>query len=102
MMKATTAMSSRMGLVAAADHVEGAAPARSEAMHIFLTAQEVIARYGWGRTKGYRMLRSEGFPSAIGRDRYRLDALIAWENAQLHTTSKTAEPARLPRRKRAS
>jgi hypothetical protein len=46
--------------------------------HIFLTAKEVIARYGWGRTKGYRVLHSEGFPRPIGGDRYRLDTLIDW------------------------
>ena len=101
-MEASSAMSSRMGLVPADDHVEGVAALRPDTMHVFLTAQEVIARYGWGRTKGYRMLRSEGFPSAIGRDRYRLDALIAWENAQLHAPSKALDPPRLPRRKRAS
>lgn len=101
-MAASPAMNSNMGLVAADDHLEGAVPLRPEAMHIFLTAQEVIARYGWGRTKGYRMLRSEGFPAAIGRDRYRLDALIAWENAQLHAPSCAVDTPRLPRRKRAS
>ncbi len=66
----------------------------------FLTALEVIARYGWGRTKGYRMLRSEGFPRPIGGDRYRLDTLIAWENAQL-VAARPAKPVPgLPPRKR--
>lgn len=51
--------------------------------HMFLTAKEVIARYGWGRTKGYQMLRQRGFPRPVGRDRYRLDALMAWEDRQL-------------------
>lgn len=51
--------------------------------HTFLTAKEVIARYGWGRTKGYQMLRQRGFPRSVGRDRYRLDALMAWEDRQL-------------------
>ena len=66
----------------------------------FLTALEVIARYGWGRTKGYRMLRSEGFPRPIGGDRYRLDTLVAWENAQL-AAARPAKPVPcLPPRKR--
>ena len=66
----------------------------------FLTALEVIARYGWGRTKGYRMLRSDGFPRPIGGDRYRLDTLVAWENSQL-TASRPAKPVpSLPPRKR--
>jgi hypothetical protein len=43
--------------------------------HVFLTAKEVILRYGWGRTDGYRMLKSTGFPRRIG-DRFRLDTLM--------------------------
>ncbi len=66
----------------------------------FLTALEVIARYGWGRTKGYRMLRSEGFPRPIGGDRYRLDTLIAWENAQLAAGRRAKPVPSLPPRKR--
>jgi hypothetical protein len=42
----------------------------------------VIVRCGWGRTYGYQMLRSAGFPRRIG-DRFRLDTLIAWEQAVL-------------------
>ena len=49
----------------------------------FLTCKEVIARYRWGRTKGYQVLRSEDFPCAIAGV-YRLDTLIAWEELQLH------------------
>ena len=66
----------------------------------FLTALEVIARYGWGRTKGYRMLRSEEFPRPIGGDRYRLDTLIAWENAQLAVARPAKPVPSLPPRKR--
>lgn len=50
--------------------------------HTFLAAKEVIARYGWGRTKGYQVLAGPGFPRPIA-GRYRLDTLIAWEEAQL-------------------
>ena len=80
---------------------EGAtSTSKADPSSVFLTALEVIARYGWGRTKGYRMLRSEAFPRPIGGDRYRLDTLIAWENAQL-TAARPAKPApSLPARKR--
>ncbi len=66
----------------------------------FLTAHEVIDRYGWGRTKGYRMLRSPGFPNPIGGDRYRLDTLIAWEDAQLACAPSSKPAPTLPARKR--
>ena len=76
---------------------EGAAP---DPLHSFLTAQEVIARYGWGRTKGYQTLRSRGFPRAVGRDRYRLDSLLVWEDAQINEAKPV--PPSLPARKRRS
>lgn len=50
--------------------------------HTFLSSKEVIARFGWGRTYGYQMLKSPGFPAAIG-GRYRLDTLMAWEERVL-------------------
>jgi hypothetical protein len=59
-----------------------ALPGDTDPRHVFLTAQEVILRYGWGRTYGYLMLKSTGFPRRIG-DRFRLDTLIEWENAVL-------------------
>jgi deazaflavin-dependent oxidoreductase (nitroreductase family) len=59
-----------------------APPGDIDPRHVFLTAKEVILRYGWGRTYGYLMLRSTGFPRRIG-DRFRLDTLIAWEQAVL-------------------
>lgn len=68
--------------------------------HVFLTALEVTARYGWGRTKGYRILRSGGFPRPIGGDRYRLDSLIGWENMQLTAPRPRTKPTVLPARKR--
>ncbi|MCU1614169.1 MAG: hypothetical protein JWO98_1709 [Frankiales bacterium] len=54
----------------------------NDPVHTFLSAKEVIARYGWGRTKGYQVLSRPDFPRAIA-GRYRLDTLIAWEDAQL-------------------
>lgn len=75
-------------------------PRSADPASAFLTALEVIARYGWGRTKGYRMLRSEGFPRPIGGDRYRLDTLVAWENAQLAVARPAKPVTSLPPRKR--
>jgi predicted DNA-binding transcriptional regulator AlpA len=75
-------------------------PSSVDPASAFLTALEVIARYGWGRTKGYRMLRSEGFPRPIGGDRFRLDTLIAWENAQLAAARPAKPTPSLPPRKR--
>lgn len=62
-----------------------------EPRHIFLTAGEVIARYRWGRTKGYEQLRRRDFPRPVA-GRYRLDLLMAWEDEQL------AEVAGVPAR----
>lgn len=50
--------------------------------HTFLTAREVIARYRWGRTKGYEQLRDGDFPRPVA-GRYRLDLLMAWEDRQI-------------------
>ena len=46
--------------------------------HTFLKPQEVIARYRWGRTRGYLELKKAAFPRPIG-GQYRLDTLMAWE-----------------------
>lgn len=54
--------------------------------HVFLTASEVIARYRWGRTKGYEQLRDQSFPRPLA-GRYRLDLLMAWEDRQLAEAS---------------
>src|SRR6476469_6147253 len=56
--------------------------ADTDPRHIFLTGKDVIARFGWGRTYGYAMLSSTGFPKAIG-GRYRLDSLMGWEDRVL-------------------
>ena len=61
--------------------------------HIFLTKQEVIARYRWSRSKGYEVMQSSDFPRDI-EGRYRLDTLLAWEQARL--TPKPREVKTLP------
>lgn len=71
-------------------------PARGsdhEPRHTFLTAREVIARYRWGRTKGYEQLRQRDFPRPVA-GRYRLDLLMAWEDRQLAEATTPAEPHR--------
>ena len=54
--------------------------------NVFLTAREVIARYGWGKTKGYQMLMDRELvppPVMPHPDRWRLDQLIAWEDRRM-------------------
>lgn len=63
--------------------------------HTFLTARDVMLRYGWGRTKGYEMMRRPNFPRPLGGDRYRLDTLMAWEDAEL-LGERRADAAALP------
>lgn len=50
--------------------------------HVFLDAREVMRRYGWGKTKGYRNLKDRELvppPVMTHPDRWRLDQLLAWE-----------------------
>jgi len=69
--------------------------------HTFLTSREVIARYGWGRTKGYQVLRGRDFPRPVAGDRYRLDTLMAWEDSQVQERHRLSEPTSpFPMRKR--
>jgi hypothetical protein len=65
---------------------------RADPTHTFLVPAEVFARYRWGRTKGYQMLKSAGFPRAIG-GAYRLDTLTAWEEEQLAGPRPAADEA---------
>lgn len=58
--------------------------------HTFLPAKKVFARYGWSRTKGYEILREHDFPRQI-KGSYRLDTLIAWEDAQLAQVLEVSE-----------
>jgi len=55
----------------------------TDTRNIFLCRAEVIARYRWGRTKGHLVMSSPDFPRPIAGDRYRLDTLVAWEDAQM-------------------
>jgi hypothetical protein len=54
--------------------------------HVFLSASEVMARYGWGKTKGYQNLKDRELvppPVMTHPDRWRLDQLLAWEEKRI-------------------
>lgn len=54
--------------------------------HVFLTASEVMARYGWGKTKGYQNLKDrERVPPPVmtHSDPWRLEQLLAWEEKRI-------------------
>ena len=54
--------------------------------HVFLSASEVMARYGWGKTKGYQNLKDRELvppPVMTHPDRWRLDQLLACEERRI-------------------
>lgn len=54
--------------------------------HVFLSASEVMARYGWGKTKGYQNLKDRSLvpaPVMTHPDRWRLDQLLASEEKRI-------------------
>ena len=54
--------------------------------HVFLSANEVMARYGWGKTKGYQNLKDHELvppPVMTHPDRWRLDQRLAWEEKRI-------------------
>ncbi len=54
--------------------------------HVFLKASEVMARYGWGKTKGYQNLKDRELvppPVMTHPARWRLDQLLAWEEKRI-------------------
>lgn len=54
--------------------------------HTFLSASEVMARYSWGKTKGYQNLKDRLLvpaPVMTHPDRWRLDQLLAWEERRM-------------------
>ena len=57
--------------------------------HVFLDARDVMARYGWGKTKGYQNLKDRDLtPPPVMRhpDRWRLDQLLDWEERRMAKT----------------
>lgn len=70
--------------------------------HVFLDARDVMARYGWGKTKGYQNLKDRSLvpaPVMTHPDRWRLDQLLAWEDRRIESAAvdlvATAGPALL-------
>lgn len=57
--------------------------------HVFLDATAVMARYGWGKTKGYQNLKDRDLvppPVMVHPDRWRLDQLLAWEDRRIESS----------------
>jgi hypothetical protein len=78
--------------------------------HVFLSASEVMARYSWGKTKGYQNLKDRELvpaPVMTHPDRWRLDQLLAWEDRRIVRAQSDPERSRghlpelLPQPKRA-
>src|SRR4051794_39015537 len=63
------------------DNAMPAPPVDIDPRHVFLTAKEVILRYG-GPHRRLPDAAEHRLPRGIG-DRFRLDTLIAWEQAVL-------------------
>ena len=54
--------------------------------NVFLSAGDVMARYGWGKTKGYQNLKDRTLiptPVMTHPDRWRLDQLLEWEEKRI-------------------
>lgn len=69
--------------------------------HVFLTASEVMARYGWGKTKGYQNLKDRELvppPVMTHPDRWRLDQLLAWEEQRMSLADASLEALVAPDR----
>lgn len=69
--------------------------------HVFLSAGEVIARYGWGKTKGYQNLKDRTLippPVMTHPDRWRLDQLLAWEEKRMALAEAAPEALLAPER----
>ncbi|GGU45546.1 hypothetical protein [Nocardioides albus] len=63
-----------------------AAPDGRDPRHVFLDAQEVMHRYGWGKTRGYQNLKDRRLvpePVLSHPNRWRLDQLLAWEERRM-------------------
>jgi hypothetical protein len=71
--------------------------AATDPRHVFLTASDIHARYRLARTAGYRLTRDPAFCRPCGPGRWRLDHLLAWEDAQHHDPTRplaaAADPA---------
>lgn len=69
--------------------------------NVFLSAGDVLARYGWGKTKGYQHLKDRELvppPVMTHPDRWRLDQLLAWEEKRMALSEAALEELVAPRR----
>jgi hypothetical protein len=69
--------------------------------HVFLSASEVMARYSWGKTKGYQNLKDRELvpPPVMTRpDRWRLDQLLAWEEKRMELAEAALQSLAAPDR----
>ena len=60
--------------------------ATTDPRHVFLDATAVMARYGWGKTRGYQNLKDRDLvppPVMVHPDRWRLDQLLTWEDRRI-------------------
>jgi hypothetical protein len=73
--------------------------------HVFLDAHDVMARYGWGKTKGYQNLKDRELvppPVMTHPDRWRLDQLLAWEERRMELAAAALEALIAPEREATS
>jgi len=71
--------------------------------HVFLSAGEVIARYGWGKTRGYQHLKNRALippPVMTHPDRWRLDQLLDWEEKRIALAEAALEAIAAPAREK--
>lgn len=69
--------------------------------HVFLDAHDVMARYGWGKTKGYQNLKDPTLvpaPVMTHPDRWRLDQLLAREEKRMELAEAALEDLVTPDR----
>lgn len=69
--------------------------------HVFLDATAVMARYGWGKTRGYQNLKDRDLvpaPVMTPPDRWRLDQLLRWEERRIKLAEEAALTLVRPRR----
>jgi predicted DNA-binding transcriptional regulator AlpA len=81
---------------------EGGVRAMDDPRHVFLSASDVMARYGWGKTKGYQNLKDRELvppPVMTHPDRWRLDQLLAWEERRMALAEAALESLLQPDRR---
>jgi len=79
--------------------VVSAIPVGVDPRHVFLDARDVMARYGWGKTKGYQNLKNRDLvppPVMTHPDRWRLDQLLAWEDHRIAAAETVRTPVTKP------